>query len=144
MMSRFTGSTPRDLRERMTVSEAHQGAGSWIRTGQGDRPSERQKLLVTSAAALQEGGRAMTLIHRICIALSGFGSPRAVERVMRESADTAVESWNTRKFWMLRKMPAKYGPSAFGKHQSPEKHSYFCLGMRRKVSCVQMQITGKS
>lgn len=53
-----------------------------------------------------EGGPSMmTLMKRICIALSGFGSPSAVERVMRDRAATAVESWKQRKFWMLTKMP---------------------------------------
>lgn len=36
--------------------------------------------------------------------LRGFGSRRAVEMVMSDKAATAVDSWKTRKFWMLRKM----------------------------------------
>lgn len=36
--------------------------------------------------------------RRTCIALSGLGRPSAVERVIRERAATAVESWKQRKF----------------------------------------------
>lgn len=36
--------------------------------------------------------------------LRGFGSRRAVEMVMSDNAATAVDSWKTRKFWILRKI----------------------------------------
>lgn len=41
------------------------------------------------------------LMNKICIALRGLVIPKAVEMVMIERAATAVESWKTRKFWML-------------------------------------------
>jgi hypothetical protein len=41
------------------------------------------------------------LMKRICIALSGLVRPNSVEMVMIERAATAVDSWKTRKFWML-------------------------------------------
>jgi hypothetical protein len=41
------------------------------------------------------------LMKRICIALSGLLIPKDVETVMMRRAATAVESWKTRKFWML-------------------------------------------
>lgn len=66
------------------------------------------------------GPSMMTLMKRICIALSGFGSPSAVDRVMRERAATAVESWKQRKFWMLTKMPAGGRKPASDQHSPPD------------------------
>lgn len=40
-------------------------------------------------------------MKRICIAFSGLVKPKRVEMVMMERAATAVDSWKTRKFWML-------------------------------------------
>lgn len=90
-----------------------------------EKPTRYNSLVVRMGAFLGRGGRfiasrstgstpsdceggpsMMTLMKRICIGLSGFGSPSAVESVMRERAATAVESWKHRKFWMLTKMPA--------------------------------------
>lgn len=41
------------------------------------------------------------LIHRICIALSGFLKPKVVLRRTKLSAATLVLSWNVMKFWIL-------------------------------------------
>lgn len=41
------------------------------------------------------------LMNKICMGFRGFVIPKAVEIVMMDRAATAVESWKTRKFWML-------------------------------------------
>lgn len=49
-----------------------------------------------------DGGPSMiTLMKRICMALSGLRMRSAVEIVIKLSAATAVESWKLRKFCML-------------------------------------------
>ena len=45
--------------------------------------------------------RAVILIHRICIAFSGFLNPNMVLSKTRLRAATLVLSWNVIKFWML-------------------------------------------
>ncbi|KAH3670578.1 hypothetical protein OGAPHI_001093 [Ogataea philodendri] len=45
------------------------------------------------------------LIHRICMAFSGFGRLNKVDTAISDSAATDVDSWNVRKFWMLLKIP---------------------------------------
>lgn len=40
-------------------------------------------------------------MNKICIALRGLAIPSAVLTVIMARAATAVESWKTRKFWML-------------------------------------------
>ena len=48
------------------------------------------------------GGPSITmLIQRICIALSGFGSPKMVAMVSMVNAAKDVDSWNERKLRML-------------------------------------------
>ena len=41
------------------------------------------------------------LIHKICIALSGFGSPKHVAMVSMVNAAKDVDSWKERKLRML-------------------------------------------
>lgn len=43
----------------------------------------------------------MMLIHRICIAFSGFGMPINVERAISDRAAIDVLNWNRTKFRML-------------------------------------------
>jgi len=47
----------------------------------------------------------MMLIHKICMALSGFGRPNAVATLAIVSAANDVLSWNDRKHRMLKKIP---------------------------------------
>ena len=41
------------------------------------------------------------LIHRICIAFSGFGAPTTVEYATKHNAAMEVEIWNRTKCLML-------------------------------------------
>lgn len=55
-----------------------------------------------STPKLWAGGPSMMmLIHKICIALSGFGRLSTVDRVIRLKAEMLVLSWNRTKFFML-------------------------------------------
>lgn len=47
------------------------------------------------------GPSMMMLIHRICMALSGFGMPISCDSVISERAAIDVLSWNLTKFRML-------------------------------------------
>ena len=41
------------------------------------------------------------LIHKICIALSGFLNPKNVLKSTKLNAATLVLSWKVKKFWLL-------------------------------------------